>query len=106
MRAAYLHPSGADPDDEAVETERKFEQFALRAAKRALGESEPGAVRVEVTLTDAASGWGADATATPLNGENEATATRTGATPASATEAALSAAIGHSDMREYGTVID
>lgn len=104
LRAAYFHPSVEDR--EGIDAERReFDEIALRAAKRALGQGEPGAIDVRVRITDAATGWIAEATARPIDGDNDSHATRTGSTRASAAEAALRAAIDNSDMREYGTVL-
>ena len=105
LRAAYFHPS-TERREEIEEERRGFDEIALRAAKRALGQGKPGAVTVRVEITDAATGWLAEATATPVDGDNGAHATATGATRAAAAEAALRRAIGRSDMREYGTVVD
>ena len=105
LRAAYFHPSTEDREE--IEEERRgFDEIALRAAKRALGQGEPGAVNVRVEITDTATGWLAEATATPIDGGNESHATASGSTRASAAEAALQTAIARSGTREYRTVID
>ena len=102
LRRAYFHPSTDEPGE--IEQERTgFNEVALRAAKRALGQAEPGAIDVRVQITDAPTGWIAEATATPIEGDNAVQATHTGATRAEAAEGALRAAIRESDIREYST---
>ena len=105
LRRAYFHPSTDEADE--IERERAaFDEIALRAAKRALGQAAPGPVNVHVQITDAATGWVPEATATPLDADIESHATSTGPTRAAAGEAALRAAIGQTDMRDHDAISD
>ena len=103
LRRAYFHPSTDDAGE--LEVERAaFNEIALRAAKRALGQAAPGPVNVRVQITDGEAGWSAEAIATPLDTGIESHATGTGATRAAAGEAALRAAISQTDMRKHGGI--